>query len=185
MSDQPTPRFLPFLLFAAIAAVLGFQISNLQNTSKKAGYSDPMIGKSLPAFSAPLWNQPNNHLDNSYFGEKPKLLNMMASWCGPCRLEHDLLRDYAESRQIPIYGIAWKDTAEALQNFFDQNGNIYAEIGLDAKGETAIGLGLTGVPETYLISADGKIAMVYRGMLTKEILFNYFDPALEKLRSMP
>lgn len=185
----PLSRFLPLVLFAALAGGLGYQLStneagsNAQEVPKgRVIHADPMFGKSLPAFSAPVLGKPQESLTQAEFTGRPKLLNVMASWCGPCKMEHSVLRDYAQERVIPIYGIAWKDAPEDTQRFLDSYGNIYAAVGSDEKGEAAIALGLTGVPETYLISGNGKIAAIYRGALTREILEAQFDPVLAELR---
>lgn len=185
-------RFAPLVLFAILAGGMAYHLSADAAQSQNAAAqsvtkgrvlsADPMSGKSLPAFSAPLLSDPSQQLTQAEFTGKPKLLNVMASWCGPCKAEHAVLRDYAQSRLIPIYGIAWKDKPEDTRRFLDSYGNIYADVASDEKGEAAISLGLTGVPETYLISGDGTIAAIYRGALTKDILESRFDPVLNGLR---
>ncbi|MBM3617767.1 MAG: DsbE family thiol:disulfide interchange protein [Alphaproteobacteria bacterium] len=185
----PFSRFLPLVLFAALAGGLAYQLSadeaakgTEEAPKARIIHADPMFGKPLPAFSAPILGKPDEKLTQAEFTGRPKLLNVMASWCGPCKMEHSILRDYAQERVIPIYGIAWKDAPEDTQRFLNSYGNIYAAVGSDEKGEASIALGLTGVPETYLISGDGKIAAIYRGALTREILESRFDPILAELR---
>lgn len=176
-------RLLPLLCFALLAAVLGWQLSDGSGKhNRNIIQLDPLVGKPLPDFSLPLLGDSESELSPERFKGKPRLLNIMASWCGPCRAEHTLLRDYAESRLIPIYGIAWKDKPQDTAAFLQEMGNIYAEVGMDERGEAAIALGVTGVPETYLIDAEGKVAFVYRGALTRDVLLEQFDPVLRTLR---
>lgn len=182
-------RYVPLALFVTLAGAMGYHLSAGDAKSNSSTIAqtrvisaDPMYGKPLPAFSAPLLDDAASTLTQAEFTGKPKLLNVMASWCGPCKAEHAVLRDYAQERVIPIYGIAWKDKPEDTRRFLDSYGNIYAEVASDEKGEAAIALGLTGVPETYLISAEGKIAAIYRGALTREILEARFDPVLSQMR---
>lgn len=155
--------------------------------SRKYEHLDPVVGKPLPDFSIPLLGTSGDdeRLTPEMLKGKPRLLNIMASWCGPCRMEHTLLRDYAESRQIAIYGIAWKDKPEDTQRFLQEMGNIYAEVGSDPNGQAAIALGVTGVPETYLLDEDGVVVEVYRGALSRDVLLNHFDVALRRLRGEP
>lgn len=180
-------RLLPFLLFLLLALGFGWQLSgNMSSTDAPNTIRlDPLMGKPLPDFSVPMLKGgevSEERLTQERLKGKPHLLNIMASWCAPCRVEHYLLRDYAEARRIPIYAIAWKDAPEDLAKYLQQMGNIYAEVGLDPHGEAAIAFGITGVPETYLVDAEGRIAVIYRGALTKEILQQRFDPVLQRLR---
>lgn len=85
------------------------------------------------------------------------LVNMFASWCGPCRAEHPLLTRLVESEGITLMGINYKDAPEAAAGWLEELGNPYARIGADFDGRAGIEWGLTGVPETFVLDGEGKI----------------------------
>ncbi len=88
------------------------------------------------------------------------LLNVFASWCGPCRAEHPILTEMAEQDGITLVGINYKDQPEAAAQWLEELGNPYARIGSDLSGRAAIEWGVTGVPETFII--DGAGTILYR-----------------------
>ena len=85
------------------------------------------------------------------------LVNIFASWCVPCKVEHPLLMAHAKGGAIPIYGIAWKDDPAATADLLEQDGDPYRLVGADRSGRAGIDLGVTGVPETYLVDKTGRI----------------------------
>lgn len=102
--------------------------------------------------------------------DKPIVVNLFASWCAPCRVEHPLLVELAETHPDRIFGLLYKDEADRGQAFLDELGDPYTAVGLDPDGQGGLDFGLTGVPETFIISADGEILMHVRGALTPENL---------------
>ena len=93
------------------------------------------------------------------------LLHITASWCAVCKIENPLLLELG--KKIPIYGIAWKDKPEALQAWLKQAGNPYQKIGFD-EGMLGLELGISGTPESFLISKDRRIIAHFKGPLTPE-----------------
>jgi len=93
------------------------------------------------------------------------LIHITASWCAMCKMEHPLLMQLA--KKIPIYGVAWKDKPEALQAWLKQAGNPYKNFGMD-DGMFALELGITGAPESFLISKNRRIIAHFKGPLTEE-----------------
>lgn len=108
-----------------------------------------------------------------------KLVNFWASWCGPCRAEHPQL-DAMAAEGITIYGVNYKDKADQAANFLSELGNPYAAISADTTGRTAIEYGLYGVPETFVINAEGQITYRFAGPITAEILDQFIRPEMEK-----
>ena len=82
------------------------------------------------------------------------LLNIWASWCSTCRLEHPILIDIAKRQHIPIYGIDYKDSRAQAITWLKQYGNPYQKIGFDENGQAAINLGVYGTPETFIINSQ-------------------------------
>ena len=89
---------------------------------------------------------------------EPTIVNVFASWCLECQQEHPLLVALAKEPGIRLFGIDYKDDAGAARRFLGRYGNPYARVGADTSGRTAIDFGVYGVPETYVITPDGRIA---------------------------
>ena len=101
---------------------------------------------------------------------KPVLVNFFASWCAPCLAEHPLFTRLKEREGATIIGIAWKDKPEATRAWLAKLGDPFAQIGFDQDGKLALDWGLSGVPETYLIDAQGIVRLHFRGPITERDL---------------
>jgi cytochrome c biogenesis protein CcmG/thiol:disulfide interchange protein DsbE len=108
------------------------------------------------------------------------LLNVWASWCVPCHDEAPLLVQLAQDKRIRIAGINYKDQAENARRFLGRYGNPFAAIGVDGNGRAAIEWGVYGVPETFIVGRDGRIAYKLVGPITEENMENVLKPELEK-----
>lgn len=149
--------------------------------------SDPkqtsaLIGQKLPEFNLPAAYADFPGLKNTDITGKYSLLNIFGSWCITCKIEHPFLMKLKENNIIPIYGIAWRDTKEKLNNYLQENGNPYHNIGADKEGKTIIDLGITGAPETFLISPDGKVVYSYAGAINDDIWNNKILPIINGAR---
>lgn len=129
----------------------------------------PLIGKQLPEFSLPAMIDKNG-LSNADFKGHYALVNVFASWCMTCKIEHPALMKIKQDGKLKIYGIAWKDTPEKIAQYLKSLGNPYELIGDDANGQAILKLGVTGAPESFLISPDGIVIYRYAGNLTDEIV---------------
>ena len=89
-------------------------------------------------------------------GEGPYLVNVFASWCAPCEIEAPLLVAL-EALGVPIVGVAYKDAPEKTRAFLARTGDPYARVLVDREGRAGIELGVSGVPETYLVDGSGRI----------------------------
>lgn len=138
--------FLPVLIFAGLAIFMFKGLNTDTRTIPSA-----LIGKSVPEFS--LAGLKSADLKTG----KVTLVNIFASWCGPCRQEHPMLMSLAKRSDIKIIGINNKDEPENSKKFLDELGNPYALIGDDADGRVSIEWGGYGVPETYVIDGKGII----------------------------
>ncbi|WP_339737525.1 redoxin family protein [uncultured Maricaulis sp.] len=111
--------------------------------------------------------------------EGPYLINVWGSWCPYCQIEHPVLMAL-QAEGIAIYGIAWRDTALAVNASLDRHGDPYAGVMLDVDGLSARALGVTGTPETLVVGADGQILARWFGPITANVLRNRIYPALER-----
>jgi cytochrome c biogenesis protein CcmG, thiol:disulfide interchange protein DsbE len=105
------------------------------------------------------------------------VINMFASWCVPCRAEHPQLMAL-HAQGVEIIGVAYKDQPAETTEFLSELGNPFSAIGLDPDGRFGLQLGIAGVPETFVISGDGRIVAVHRGPLTPQIVQSEIMPAL-------
>ena len=130
----------------------------------------PLVGKPAPAFELPVLQQPDRRFVPADMRGKVWLLNVWASWCVSCREEHPALLDLAKRGVLPILGLNYKDRGDEAVAWLKQFGNPYELSAVDADGRIGIDYGVYGVPETYLIDADGVIRYKQIGPLTPAIL---------------
>jgi cytochrome c biogenesis protein CcmG/thiol:disulfide interchange protein DsbE len=109
------------------------------------------------------------------------LVNVFASWCAPCKVEHPLLMAHAKASAIPIYGIAWKDDPAATADLLNEDGDPYRLVGADRSGRAAIDLGVTGVPETYVVDKAGRIRYKFARPVTEDDWSEILQPLMTKL----
>ena len=110
-----------------------------------------------------------------------KLVNIWASWCLPCRVEHPKLAELAEMG-LPVHGINYKDRAAAAEKFLAELGDPFTLIGVDRKGRAAIEWGVYGVPETFVIDGQGRIVYKHIGPIQGSDIENKILPAVAKAR---
>lgn len=167
---------LPPVLFVGLASLFIFGMNREdpnQLPSAKAGKDAPSIARVTPLGDlAPL-------SDDMLRTGGVKLVNYWASWCAPCRAEHPQLETMA-GEGVTIYGINYKDKPEAAIGFLNDLGNPFAAIGADEPGRTALEWGLYGVPETYVVNAEGEITYRFAGPITVEIMDKYIKPEIAK-----
>jgi len=147
----------------------------------------PLIGRPAPSFALAAVDG----LDLAGFGDANlreghvSVVNVFASWCGPCHAEHATLMALSrdadlQAKGVKIYGLFYKDEAANAQNFLKNGGNPYAAVGWDPVGRTAIDFGVYGVPETFVVKGDGTIAYKYVGPLSAQTLASVLIPEIEK-----
>jgi cytochrome c biogenesis protein CcmG/thiol:disulfide interchange protein DsbE len=140
------------------------------------------IGKPLPAFTTPPLRAETAGLDTTDLAAgEPVLLNVFASWCGPCRVEQPfLMRLRAEG--VAVHGLNWKDKPGDGARWLAQNGDPYIRVGDDPTGRVGIDLGVAGVPETFVIDKRGRVRYRHVGALTPDVWQSKIGPLMEKLR---
>ena len=152
-------KLSPIILFLILFYFLFWKIKNIQNTKE---LQSVLLNQDLPKLELKFVD--GKFTLGSLLGKKAFILNFFASWCAPCRVEHEVLEKYSKD-QI-IIGIAYKDDISSVKRFLKELGDPYDIFMLDPKGRAAIDLGLYGVPETYFIDRKGKIKYRQVGPLT-------------------
>lgn len=142
----------------------------------------PLVGKPAPAFELPVLQQPDKRFVSGDMRGKVWLLNVWASWCAACREEHPVLVELSKRGVMPILGLNYKDKGEDAQRWLAQFGDPYQLSVVDADGRIGIDYGVYGVPETYLIDAEGVIRYKQIGPLTMAILEQKVLPLAKALK---
>jgi len=124
------------------------------------------IDKPVPQFDLPPLYEDKSGLSSDNLSKgRVSLVNIFASWCVPCRVERPVLMELADSG-TPVHGITYKDEPPESRRFLRSLGNPYSRIGVDEVGRTATEFGVSGVPETFIISGDGRIVYQQIGPIT-------------------
>jgi cytochrome c biogenesis protein CcmG/thiol:disulfide interchange protein DsbE len=169
--------FLPLLAFVALAAVLGV---GLQLNPREV--PSPFIDKPAPAFSLPLVHEPQRQLSTQELKGQVWLLNVWASWCVACRVEHPLLVELSRKNAVPIYGLNYKDDRRAAMEWLRQFGDPYVASLSDRDGRVGIDYGVYGVPETFVIDRAGVVRHKHIGPVTPEVWERDLLPLVRRLQ---
>ncbi len=170
-------RFVPLLLFLGLAVVFGIGL-----TLNPRLIPSPLIGKPVPEFSLPPVKGRVLGLSSADLKGEVSLVNVFASWCTACRAEHPLLMELKAKGIVPIHGLNYKDKPDDAEKWLAELGDSYTRTGADINGRVGIDWGVYGVPETYVIDRDGRIAYKQIGQLTPEILRDKIIPLIDELR---
>jgi cytochrome c biogenesis protein CcmG/thiol:disulfide interchange protein DsbE len=173
---------LPLVLFLALAALFFFRLgSGDPSTIPSALIGRPVPQTDLPAIPGLTRDGAQvPGLAADAFRGAVTLVNVWASWCVPCHDEAPILLQLAEDKRIRVVGINYKDQPDNARRFIGRYGNPFAAAGADANGRASIDWGVYGVPETFVVGRDGRIAHKLVGPITPENLDTVLKPALEK-----
>ena len=141
----------------------------------------PLIGKPAPAFELPLLTEPDKRFSQKDMLGKVWIMNVWASWCPPCLVEHPVVTRIAQSGLAPVVGLNYKDARDDALPWLKRNGNPYQLIVFDANGRIGIDYGVYGVPETYVIDRKGVIRYKHIGPLTADIVQQKVAPLIKEL----
>lgn len=166
---------LPLLVFVAIAVLLAIGL-----TLNPREVPSPLIGKQVPQFSLPPVLGRTLGLSDKDLKGQVSVVNVFASWCIPCRQEHPLIQRIA--KEVPVHGLNYKDRPEDAARWLDELGDPYTRTGADLDGRVAIDWGVYGVPETFVIDRDGRIAYKQIGPIPPRILEEKILPMVKRLK---
>jgi cytochrome c biogenesis protein CcmG, thiol:disulfide interchange protein DsbE len=174
---------IPLIIVGMLSIVFLFRLFSGDTTKLPS----VLIAKPVPDFN--LTGIPNltqngvivpGFSSNDLKSGKVSIVNMFASWCPECRQEHDILLKLGKDERINLFGFDYKDEPEKARKFLESFGNPYKAVGVDRKGAAAIDWGLYGVPETFIISGDGRILYKKVGLMSEETLKSEIMPEIEK-----
>ncbi len=153
---------IPVVVFLIIGAGLAIGLTRDPSTLPSALIDKPVPAFELPPIDAGGIEKPG--LSSSDLTGKVQLVNVFASWCGPCRVEHPILMKLARDG-VSVQALNYKDKPADAAKFLNELGDPYERIGVDQNGRTGIEWGVYGVPETFVIDAEGKIRHKHVGPL--------------------
>ena len=166
---------VPVLVVVALGVLFWAGLNNGSPTYIPSG----MVGKPAPDLGLPPMDAESEGFTRDELGKgKPILVNFWASWCIPCRIEHPTLQALSAKGEVALYGIDYKDDPKAARGFLKEFGDPYQKINSDREGRVSIDWGVTGVPETFVIDANGVIRAHYAGPLTEDVLQRVILPAM-------
>jgi cytochrome c biogenesis protein CcmG/thiol:disulfide interchange protein DsbE len=175
--------FLPLLIFLGLA---GLFLSQLLSGRDVSEVPSALIGLPAPQTNLPPLEGTNlPGLDSKSFAGKVTLVNVFASWCAPCREEHPVLLALSQDNHFVMAALNYKDEPENARRFLGDLGNPFQAIGVDEAGRAAIDWGVYGVPETFIVGKDGKIAYKHVGPLTPDSAQMLLLPEIEKALAKP
>lgn len=163
---------VPVAALVVLAIFLAVQMNRMSSTGQGAEYRpDAMVGQDLPLTVLPILDgdQVSDQmldLKTAAVG-KPMVLNLFASWCAPCRLEHEQLMAL-KARGIKVVGIAYKDAPVKTRAFLEELGDPFDLVLVDQQGKAGLDLGVSGVPETFVVDAYGVIKHKVSGPILTE-----------------
>lgn len=144
----------------------------------------PLIGKSVPAFSAQSIFDSKKTIDEKFFLHHVSVLHIFSTWCVSCSVEHPILVQlHRDDPSVKIIGVAFKDDKKAVLHYLNKSGNPYSDVIDDQNGEVGINFGVYGTPETFVIDQAGVIRGKIIGPVSPEILQHELLPLLKKLQA--
>lgn len=177
MSSGNKLRLIPLLVMLLLSFALAVGLFTKDSSDNIDKLNE---GKYFADFSIPLLTK-SAELTPKTFAGHVVVVNVFASWCVPCSVEHELLIKLAQ--KVNIYGIAWKDKPESVLAYLQKKGNPFYAVGVDVEGKTTVPMFLTGVPETFILDRQGKIVFHYKSALSEDIINKTMLPIIDRLNS--
>ncbi len=166
----------PLVIFIVLAVFLwrGLSLDPRQLPS-------PLINKPVPTFKLITLEDAQQNFSNKNLLGHVSLVNVWATWCITCQVEHPILMDIAHASPIPIYAIDYKDDRATALKWLQSHGNPYKMVGFDGDGKVSINWGVYGTPETFVVDKKGIIRYKLIGVLTPEVWQHEILPLIDKL----
>jgi cytochrome c biogenesis protein CcmG/thiol:disulfide interchange protein DsbE len=167
--------FIPLIVFAVLAVLFWRGLSLDPKAMPSA-----LLNKPVPEFSLRSLESPEKILTQEIFRGRVALLNVWATWCPPCYVEHPFLVKLAE-QGVPIVGVNYKDDITAAKKWVEELHNPYVDIIFDAEGRFGLDLGVYGWPETYVVDKEGIIRYKHVGVVDEKVWSQTLQPLMQSL----
>jgi cytochrome c biogenesis protein CcmG/thiol:disulfide interchange protein DsbE len=173
-------KLLPLAIFVALAAFLAKGL-----TLDPSKLPSPLIDKPAPAFTSARLPASEGQFDSQSMDGQVWVLNVWASWCGPCVEEHPQLKSLVAQRSVPLIGLNYKDAPDDAMAWLARLGDPFSHLLGDEAGEVGLDWGVYGVPETFVIDRNGKVRFKHVGPLSQEDLESKLLPIIDQLEQEP
>ena len=171
-------RYWIFIPFALVVALLGAGLFSNPKDMPSA-----LVGKPVPAFALPSLMEPQRQITPADFEGQVWVLNVWASWCVPCQLEHDVFLQQKLPEGVAFVGLNYKDDAQdAVEWLRRMGGNPYQTIIQDMKGRLGMDLGVYGVPETFIINRQGQVVHRFSGAINDTMFRDELIPKVKEVQ---
>ena len=167
----------PVVAFVALGALLAVGL-----TLNPREIPSPLIGKPVPQFNLPPVQGRSLGLASTDLHGDVSIVNVFASWCVACKEEHPVFMQIRREGLVPLHGLNYKDRPADAAKWLDDLGDPYIRTGADLDGRVAIDWGVYGVPETFVIDRQGRIAYKHIGAVTPQLLDETLRPLIARLR---
>ncbi|MEM8498686.1 MAG: DsbE family thiol:disulfide interchange protein [Pseudomonadota bacterium] len=175
---QRLKLFLPLLIFVLLAALLFGRLGENPEYLPSA-----LIDRTIPDFELPELHDSAKMLTPKDLRGEPGLLNVWASWCFACRVEHPFLTKIASEYGVPLYGLNYKNDIVEAQKWLREFGDPYRFHIVDRSGRLGIDLGVAGAPETFVFDRKGRIRLRHIGIVDDKVWSGTLQPLLQRLRA--
>ena len=162
---------VPLVAFGILVVVLYSFLNQLESV---------LVDQSVPEFKLPSLENPNNILSKSSVNKLPALINVWATWCIACRVEHPFLMQLKNESTLTVYGLNYKDDRNKALDLLENDGNPFEFSIFDQQGKLAIDLGVYGAPETFFVDKKGIIRERHVGALTQKVWKEKFERLLNE-----
>lgn len=156
-------RIVPFVILFGLLALLYRELFY----SSQTALPSTLVGEIVPDFNLPEINA-YSRFSKHDLPHRVLLLNVWATWCYACSLEHPMLMKIQQQYHVPIYSFVYKDDPETVRTWLNKKGNPYVRIGNDSNGDAAIDFGVYGTPETFVVNPEGKIVYRFVGAIDQK-----------------
>lgn len=168
--------FVPLLIFIVLAVFLLNGLERDPNAMPSA-----LIDQPIPEFLLPVLGDENRQVDQQLFQGQPALLNVWATWCISCRVEHPYLNNLAQ-QGIRIIGLNYKDDVVEANKWLSDKGDPYALSIVDSTGRMGLDLGVFGAPETYVVDSSGTIRYKHVGVVDDRVWRQHLLPVWQQIK---
>lgn len=163
-----------------LLVLIGFLAIGLKHDPREI--PSPLIGKPMPAFALTSLDG-SKPVTQAELQGRPLLVNFFASWCAGCQVEHPVLMKLSREYKVEIVGLDYKDTQADAEQWLQRHGNPYRSVIADPAGQAGLDWGVYGVPETYVIGADGNVLYKHIGPVTEDAWRSRIAPLLQSTGS--
>lgn len=180
---QRLKLFIPLVVFVVVA---GFFFTTLlridQGEYSPQDLPSALVNKPFPEFTLTTLKGDGAKVSQADMLGSIALVNVWATWCPSCHVEHPYLNYLAAEQGITIYGVNYKDKAELARRWLAQKGNPYRFNIFDPKGRLGLDMGVTGAPETYVIDHRGFVRMRHQGPVNESVWADKIQPLISQLQ---